>query len=271
MKNVLSVNELKKSYTKDNMVLKGISLDFQEGEFVVVIGPSGAGKSTFIRCLNRMIDPSSGSVIFDGEHVENLRGSRLRGIRSRIGMIFQHHNLVGRTNVIRNVLHGRLGQMPLWKSFLGLYSADEKCEAYRLLETVGLTEQIYQRADALSGGQMQRVGICRAMIQNPKLLLADEPIASLDPNSAEIVMESLHRLSTQRGLTCIVNLHQVDFARRFATRIVGIKEGVVVFDGKPEELTDEITAFIYQGKEHQMTLEGQGTGVLIGEKKEVAV
>ncbi len=271
MKNILSVKELKKSYTKDIMVLKGISLDFQQGEFVVVIGPSGAGKSTFIRCLNRMIDPSSGSVIFDGAHVEKLYGSRLRGIRSRIGMIFQHHNLVGRTNVIRNVLHGRLGQMPLWKSFLGLYSADEKREAYRLLETVGLSKQIYQRADALSGGQMQRVGICRAMIQNPKLLLADEPIASLDPNSAGIVMESLRSLSAQRGLTCIVNLHQVDFARRFATRIVGIKEGKVVFDGKPEELTEEITAFIYQGKEHQMAFEGQRAGVPNAAKKEVAV
>lgn len=257
MRKLLSIKALSKSYTKDIPVLKGIDLEFSEGEFVVVIGPSGAGKSTFIRCLNRMIEPTGGVITFGGADVGTLRGKRLREMRSRIGMVFQHHNLVGRTNVVRNVLHGRLGQMPLWKSLLGLYSQEERLDAYRLLESVGLTEQMYQRADALSGGQMQRVGICRAMIQNPKLLLADEPIASLDPKSADIVMESLHKLSSERGLTCIVNLHQVDYARRFASRIIGIREGVVVFDDRPEALTEEMTAYIYQGKEHQMTLQPQ--------------
>jgi phosphonate transport system ATP-binding protein len=256
-KTLLSINKLDKSYVKGTPVLREISLDFHEGEFVVVIGPSGAGKSTFIRCLNRMIEPSGGAITFNGEETGSLKGSALRRMRSQIGMVFQHHNLVGRTNVIRNVLHGRLGQMPFWKSFLGLYSDEDKRSAFNLISSVGLSEQIHQRADALSGGQMQRVGICRAMVQNPKLLLADEPIASLDPKSADTVMESLHRLSTERGLTCIVNLHQVDFARRFATRIIGIRAGKVVFDGAPEALTDEVAAHIYEGMEHQMTLEAQ--------------
>lgn len=254
---LLSIEKLEKSYVKGTPVLKGISLEFHEGEFVVVIGPSGAGKSTFIRCLNRMIEPSSGSIIFNGETTNTLKGHSLRRMRSQIGMVFQHHNLVGRTNVIRNVLHGRLGQMPFWKSLLGRYSQQDKQDAFRLIESVGLTEQIHQRTDALSGGQMQRVGICRAMVQNPKLLLADEPIASLDPKSAEIVMESLHRLSLERGLTCIVNLHQVDFARRFASRVIGIRKGEVVFDDVPEALTDQVASYIYEGMEHQMTLEAQ--------------
>ncbi len=255
-KPLLSIKGLQKSYVKNQPVLKGIDLNFHEGEFVVVIGPSGAGKSTFIRCINRMIDPSAGEVVFGGQATQNLNGAALRRVRSRIGMIFQHHNLVGRTNVIRNVLHGRLGQMPFWKSFFGLYAQADRAEALRLLNSVGLQDQIYQRADSLSGGQMQRVGICRAMLQNPLLLLADEPIASLDPKSAEVVMESLHRITLEKGLTCIVNLHQVDFAKRYATRIIGIKGGRVVFDGPPETLNAETTAYIYEGKEEQMTLEG---------------
>lgn len=252
---VLQIEDLRKSYTKDKEVLKGIDLKFFEGEFVVVIGPSGAGKSTFIRCINRMINPSKGSIVFDNVHMEALSGPKLRKMRRQIGMVFQHHNLIGRTNVIRNVLHGRLGYMPFYKSLFGLYTDEDRRAAVELLETVGLEEQIYQRADELSGGQMQRVGICRAMTQSPKLLLADEPIASLDPKSAKVVMESLHNITSKQGLTCIVNLHQVDFARSFATRIIGIKDGSVVFDDVPEALTDEIAADIYKGKERQMTLE----------------
>lgn len=253
---LLCIKDLQKCYVKNQAVLRGIDLTFYEGEFVVVIGPSGAGKSTFIRCINRMIDPTGGEILFGGQAIQHLKGAALRRVRSRIGMIFQHHNLVGRTNVIRNVLHGRLGQMPFWKSFLGLYAQADRAEAMRLLHTVGLQEQIYQRADSLSGGQMQRVGICRAMLQSPSLLLADEPIASLDPKSAEVVMESLHRITLEKSLTCIVNLHQVDFAQRFATRIIGIKGGRVVFDGPPTALSEEMTAYIYEGKEEQMTLEG---------------
>lgn len=254
-KPLLKIRNLKKSYDEQTMALKGISIDFYPGEYVVVIGPSGSGKSTFIRCINRMIDPTEGTIEFEGQAVEKLKGKKLRVVRAKIGMIFQNYNLVGRTNVIKNVMHGRLGQMPLWKSVLGLYVEEDKREAMELLKQVGLSEQVYKRADALSGGQMQRVGICRALLQHPKILLADEPIASLDPKSADIVMDQLHEITTKRGLTCIVNLHQVDYAKRYATRIVGIKSGQIVYDGSPEDLTDEIIADIYAGKEERMKLE----------------
>lgn len=251
-KPLLKIRNLKKSYDEQTMALKGISIDFYPGEYVVVIGPSGSGKSTFIRCINRMIDPTEGTIEFEGQAVEKLKGKKLRVVRAKIGMIFQNYNLVGRTNVIKNVMHGRLGQMPLWKSVLGLYVEEDKREAMELLKQVGLSEQVYKRPDALSGGQMQRVGICRALLQHPKILLADEPIASLDPKSADIVMDQLHEITTKRGLTCIVNLHQVDYAKRYATRIVGIKSGQIVYDGSPEDLTDEIIADIYAGKEERM-------------------
>lgn len=254
MEPLLSIKDLVKVYGKSTRALNGISIDFYPGEFIVVIGPSGAGKSTFIRCINRLIDPTEGNLIFDGDNLEKASGSKLRKERSKIGMIFQHYNLIGRTNVIKNVLHGRLHDTPLYKSIFGLFKHEDKKEAVELLEKVGLKDQIYKRADELSGGQMQRVGICRALLQRPKLLLADEPIASLDPLSANVVMEQLHDISKEKKLTCIVNLHQVDYAKKFASRIVGIKKGKVVFDGKPAELTDEMVRSIYEGKESQMSL-----------------
>lgn len=258
MNSLLSIKNLVKVYDKDTRALNGISLDFYPGEFIVIIGPSGAGKSTLIRNINRLVDPTKGEIIFDGQHLEKLSGHKLRKERSKIGMIFQHYNLVGRTNVIKNVLHGQLSNVPLYKSLFGLYRHEDKEEAITLLKKVGLEDQIYKRADTLSGGQMQRVGICRAILQRPKLLLADEPIASLDPLSANIVMQQLHTISKEKKLTCIVNLHQVDYAKKYATRIIGIKRGTVVFDGSPSQLTDEITQDIYEGKESQLTLKGEG-------------
>ena len=256
---ILSIKGLTKQYGKDVHALRGIDVEFGAGEFVVVIGPSGAGKSTFIRCINRMIDATSGEIVFDGVHMEKLSGAKLRRQRSSIGMIFQHYNLVGRVNVIKNVLYGCLGKMSAFQSLLGLYSEKDKCEAVRLLKKVGLEEQIYKRTDALSGGQMQRVGICRAIVQAPKLLLADEPIASLDPKSADIVMDQIKEITQEQHLTCIVNLHQVEYAKRYASRIIGIKSGLIVFDGTPEELTDGIISNIYEGKEEQMELEAAKT------------
>lgn len=253
-KNILEIHDLKKSYNETTHALQGIDVSFEAGEFVVIIGPSGAGKSTFIRCINRMIDPTCGDIIFDGVHMEKLKGKTLRKHRSRIGMIFQHYNLIGRTNVIKNVLHGRLGHMKFIDSLFGRFSKKDIQEAAELLKQVGLEEKMYKRANELSGGQMQRVGICRAIIQHPKILLADEPIASLDPNSANKVMDTLYKMTCERGLTCIVNLHQVDFAKKYATRILGIKGGKLVFDGSPKELSDEIIQDIYRGKEEQMTL-----------------
>ncbi len=244
---LLSIRGLRKSFGSFE-ALRGVDADFRPGEFTVLIGSSGAGKSTFIRCINRMADPSGGSILFDGVAMENLRGSALRRQRARIGMIFQHYNLIGRVNVLKNVMHGLLGQVPFVKTLFGLYPETEKRRAVDLLKEVGLADQMYKRADALSGGQMQRVGICRAIMQSPKLLLADEPIASLDPKSSEIVMDSLKRITRQRGLCCIVNLHQVDFARTYADRILGMREGQIVFDGTAEELTEEAVAMIYARK-----------------------
>ncbi|MHC5248518.1 phosphonate ABC transporter ATP-binding protein [Enterococcus sp. HY326] len=251
---LLVLKNLGKTYDKENYALKNVDLTIHKGEFIVVIGPSGAGKSTFIRSINRMIDPSEGEIIFDGTHMEKVKGRELKRQRSDIGMIFQHYNLIGRTNVIKNVLHGRLGKVSFFNSLLSRYPEADKREAVELLTKVGLKDQLYKRANDLSGGQMQRVGICRAIMQHPKLILADEPIASLDPNSAGIVMDHLKGVTEERGITCIVNLHQVDFAKKYATRIIGIQAGQVVFDGRPSELSDEMTAMIYKGKEAQMKL-----------------
>jgi len=256
---LLKISELRKSYAEKE-VLKGLDIEIQEGEFVVVIGPSGAGKSTFIRCINRMVDPTSGSLEFDGMDITQLKGKPLRIARSYMGMIFQHYNLIGRTNVIKNVLHGRLGHKSFFATLTGNYSDWEKQEAYDLLHKVGLGEHMYKKAKDLSGGQMQRVGICRAMMQSPKLLLADEPIASLDPKSAKIIMDQIHDLVTERNIACIMNLHQVQVARDYATRIIGIKEGRVVYDGAPAELTEEMVNYIYEGKIEEMELkDNQGT------------
>jgi len=261
---ILQVKDLKKSYVKDKLVLKGLDFEIEEGEFVVVIGPSGAGKSTFIRCINKMVDLTSGELVFDNQKISGLKGKRLRHMRAKIGMIFQHYNLIGRTNVIKNVLHGRLGQISFVKSAFGLYSGQEKQDAYQLLKTVGLSEHIYKKAKDLSGGQMQRVGICRAMMQNPRLLLADEPIASLDPKSAQLVMDLIRDMVQERNLTCIMNLHQVDFAKKYASRIIGIKDGLVVYDGSPQDLSDETINFIYEGKEEEMELKKETGGVGLG-------
>ncbi len=271
MEALLSIKDLVKVYGRDIRALNGISLDFYPGEFIVVIGPSGAGKSTLIRCINRLVDPTEGAVVFDGQHMENIKGRGLREKRSKIGMIFQHYNLVSRTNVIKNVLHGQLSNTPLYKSLFGLYSQQDKQEAVELLKKVGLEDQIYKRADALSGGQMQRVGICRALLQRPKILLADEPIASLDPVSANIVMQQLHNISMEKQLTCVVNLHQVDYAKKYATRIVGVKKGQVVFDGPPSNLTEPIVRDIYEGKENQMTLQNDNsvTDIFVNEDKQM--
>ncbi|MCL1949472.1 MAG: phosphonate ABC transporter ATP-binding protein [Turicibacter sp.] len=262
---LLSIKGLQKSYGGKKMVLKGMDAEIFHGEFIVVIGPSGAGKSTFIRCINRMVDPSEGELLFDGQDLAKLKGKKLRVARSKVGMIFQHYNLIGRTNVIKNVLHGRLGQIPFYKSALGLYTSEEKSMAFHLLTKLGLGEHIYKKASALSGGQMQRVGIARAMMQQPKLLLADEPIASLDPKSAQVVMDQIHAITKENNLTCIMNLHQVEVAKNYATRIIGIKDGKIVYDDVPAKLTNEMIDYIYEGKEEEMGQPATGVEPVKGE------
>ena len=245
MRPTLEIRNLKKTYDGKNLVLKGINLSIAKGEFVAVVGSSGAGKSTLIRCINKLVAPTSGEVIFDGQAISGVKGRNLKAIRAKMGMIFQHYNLIARTNVLNNVLHGRLGETPFYKSILGLYKKDDKAEAEALIHSVGLSDQMYQKAGTLSGGQMQRVGICRALMQHPKLLLADEPIASLDPAASNTVLSLMLDAATERGIACIVNLHQVDFAKKYATRIIGMKHGEIVFDGSPHQLDDSMIAYIY--------------------------
>ena len=243
---MLEIRNLVKNYANpDTEVLHGINLSVSAGEFVVIIGPSGSGKTTLIRCINRLITATEGEIFFEGKPINGLKGAKLRKLRSQIGMIFQDYNLINRSNVMQNVLHGRLGQMGIIKSSLGLYSEKDLKAAYDLLLAVDLEEFMHKKAQALSGGQMQRVGICRAMMQNPKLLLADEPISSLDPASARTVLDHIKKLTQARGLTSIINLHQVDFAKAYASRIIGLRLGEVVFDGSPESLTDDMVEHIY--------------------------
>lgn len=242
---LLSVRNLTKCYKGDTRALDGVSFDIRAGEFVTIIGASGAGKSTLLRSINRLIDPSSGSVLFDGCEMTTLGRGELRRCRQRIAMIFQHYNLVHRLTAIENVLHGRLGYKSSIAGALGLYSEEEKRQAFTALEQVGMAEFAYQRADQLSGGQKQRVGIARALVQDPLLMLCDEPIASLDPRSSQTVMERLRWAADELGIACLVNLHQVDFALDFSDRIIGLAQGRKVFDGAPSEVTEEVIRTVY--------------------------
>lgn len=242
---LLVIDDLSKSYNGKSKALDGINVTVGRGEFVSVIGCSGAGKSTFLRCINRLIDPTEGSVIFNGEDVTKMSKRKLRGVRRRISMIFQHYNLVYRASAIENVLQGRLGYKSSLAGALGLYSEEEKMEAFDILAKVGLAEFAYKRADQLSGGQKQRVGIARALVQDPLLMLCDEPIASLDPRSSRTVMEQLRWACDELGITCLVNLHQVDYAVEFSDRIIGLRQGRLVFDGTPDELDAKVISYIY--------------------------
>ena len=253
---LLSVRGLGKSYgtrgAEGQRALARVDFTARPGELVSVIGPSGAGKSTFLRCINRLIEPTEGTVTFCGEDVTHLSRGRLRPLHRQVAMIFQNYNLVYRLTAIQNVLHGRLGYKNVVAGSLGLYTEDEKIRAFELLDEVGLGEFAYRRADQLSGGQKQRVGIARALMQDPKIMLCDEPIASLDPKSSRMVMEQLRRLASERGIACIVNLHQVDFALEFSDRIVGLRAGEKVFDDVPAACTPEVVRGIYEGDEEAM-------------------
>ena len=242
---LLSVRGLVKEYPNGFRALDGIDLDVQRGEFVVIIGLSGAGKSTFIRCLNRLLDPTAGTLRFAGEDVTRVRGSALRGLRRRVAMIFQQFNLIGRASVLVNVMTGSLQRQPLWRAVLGLWDRATRAEARRTLGLVGLEGYDRRRADALSGGQQQRVAIARALLQRPDVILADEPVASLDPATSHSVMRYLKALQEEHGLTVLANLHFLSLARAYATRVVALKAGAKVFDGPPSEITDERFRAIY--------------------------
>ena len=233
------------TYKTGLRALKGVTLEIPRGQFVVVVGLSGAGKSTLIRTVNSLVVPSSGSVSVDGRNVTTARGAALREARSDIGMIFQTFNLVKRSSVMRNVLSGRLGDLPAWRGVLGAFPSEDVAYAHECLGRVGIPEKAFVRADALSGGQQQRVGIARALAQKPSVMLADEPVASLDPPTSHAVMSDLKRISREDGITTMVNLHFIDMARDYADRIIGMRDGQVVFDGTPEEASDSAFENIY--------------------------
>ena len=256
MKELVKFEHVSKCYPNGVRALRSIDLTIKSGEFISVIGPSGAGKSTFLRsinCLNRIKEEK---IFLEGEEITKKRGKQLRLARRSVGMIFQNYNLVYRLSVLQNVLHGRLGYKQGIRGLFGNYTEEEKLEAIDLIEELGLKDYIYARASELSGGQKQRVGIARAIMQNPKLLLCDEPIASLDPSSAKVTMELLQEMTSKRNITCIANLHQVDIAKKYSTRIIGLKDGDIVFDGAPEELTANRIAQIYGTEVEPDVMEG---------------
>jgi len=246
---LLSIKNISKKYNNGTNALKNISFNVEKGEFISVIGPSGSGKSTLLRTINKMIDISEGSILFENRNIESLKKKEIEIVRREIGMIFQNYNLVERLTVIENVLHGRLGYKSIIAGILGIYSEDEKKEAFNFLERVNMTKYAYQKCSELSGGQKQRVGIARAIMQKPKLLLCDEPIASLDPKTAENIMDYLKKIVTELKITCIVNLHQVDIAKKYSDRIIALNKGEKIFDDKAEKLTEEMIEFIYEDEE----------------------
>ena len=229
-------------------------MEIPKGQVLALIGPSGAGKSTLIRCVNRLVQPTSGSVVLKGTELTKLSSSALRKARRRMGMIFQEYALVERLTVMENVLSGRLGYVGFWRSYFRKFPSADIQEAYRLLDRVGLKHMADKRADELSGGQRQRVGICRALIQNPDLLLVDEPTASLDPKTSRQIMRLIQELCSERGLTAIINIHDVFLAQMFSQRVVGLELGSVVYDGKPEGLTPEVLTRIYGEEDWSATI-----------------
>ena len=253
---ILQVTGLQKAYQDGTLVLKGIDLTVQRGEFIAVIGLSGAGKSTFLRCLNRLIEPTAGQIMVPAEifldeatpglvDVTHLKGRSLRHLRRKIGMVFQQFNLVKRLSVLDNVLSGALGYQDTWMSALRLFSAADRQRALLNLERVGLLEHAYRRADSLSGGQQQRVAIARVLMQKPALILADEPVASLDPKLSRQVLDILLRVCKEDGITALVSLHTIELSKEYADRVIGLQGGHVFFDGPAGQLTDSIIENVY--------------------------
>ena len=248
MSAALVIRNLRKEYRAGVPVLKDVSLEIGGEGLTAIIGPSGTGKSTLIRCINRLVDPSSGQILFGGEDIAQLEGRALREARRRIGMVFQEYNLVERLTVMENLLCGRLGYVSVWRVWLRKFPDADIERAFELLDTVGLGEFATRRADALSGGQRQRVGIARAVMQGPELVLADEPTSSLDPKTSVEIMELLAGLAKARSIPVVVNIHNVELAKRFAQRIIGMAQGVVVFDGPPSALREDHLIQIYGGQ-----------------------
>jgi phosphonate transport system ATP-binding protein len=244
----LRIHHLNKEYRAGEPVLRDVSLAIEGRGLTAIIGPSGTGKSTLVRCINRLVEPTSGEILFRGQDMVRLSSRELRAARRRIGMIFQEYNLVERLSVIENVLCGRLGYVPVWRAWLRRFPDADIERAFELLDAVGLGDLATQRADQLSGGQRQRVGIARALMQEPDLLLADEPTSSLDPKTSVEIMELIARRASASGIPALVNIHNVELARRYADRIIGMSKGAIVFDGPPQALEDSHLLTIYGGE-----------------------
>ena len=241
-------DHVSKTYPNGYQALKDINLTIEQGEFVAIIGLSGAGKSTLIRTINRMHDITDGTLTVDGVNVMELKGARLRQFRRNIGMIFQSFNLVTRTTVIKNVLTSRVPELPFWRALLGAYPKKDKLEALEALDKVGILDKAFARADQLSGGQQQRVALARTLAQNPKIILADEPVASLDPVTAKQVMDDFRRINREMNISVLINIHHVDLALQYADRVIGIKAGEVVYDGPASEVNEAVLAEVYGGQ-----------------------
>jgi phosphonate transport system ATP-binding protein len=251
---MLRIKGLTKRYRTGDLALKGIGLEVPDGQVMALIGPSGAGKSTVIRCINRLVEPTAGTITLNDTEITTLGGAELRRARRRMGMIFQEYALVERLTVMENVLSGRLGYVGFWRSWLRKFPQADVDAAFRLLARVGLDDMADKRADELSGGQRQRVGICRALIQDPDLLLVDEPTASLDPKTSRQIMRLIKELCVERKLSAIINIHDVMLAQMFAERIVGLRLGEIVYDGPPADLTPEVLTKIYGEEDWSATI-----------------
>ena len=242
---MIKFDKVNKVYPNGLHALKNISLEINQGEFVAIIGLSGAGKSTLLRTINRMHDISEGSLTVNGQEVNDLSGKDLRKFRRKVGMVFQSFNLVTRTTVINNVLTSRVPDMPLWKSIIGLYSKEDKVIALEALDKVGILDKAYVRADQLSGGQQQRVALARTLAQKPEIILADEPVAALDPITAKQVMDDFKKINKELNMSVLINIHHVDLALKYADRVIGIKAGEIVYDGPATKVDSEVLKQIY--------------------------
>ncbi len=242
---LLKVQNLHKTYKSDTHALNDVNFEVMEGEFLVVIGLSGSGKSTLLRCINRLVEPTSGTISFLDKDITHLKGEELRKVKRQIGMVFQQFNLIKRKSVISNVINGRLGSLGTFESIFENYSDGVVADAYKCLETVGIADYAKVRADSLSGGQQQRVAIARSLMQNPKLLLADEPVASLDPATSNSVMQYFEKINKELGTTVVCSLHFLSLVRRYASRAIALKGGEIVFEGSPSDIDDTWFKRIY--------------------------
>lgn len=253
---LLDVQSLNKIYPNDGPhALKDVSFQVKQGDFLVVIGLSGSGKSTLLRCINRLHESTSGNIIFNNQNITNVKGKILRQTRANIGMIFQHFNLIPRKSVMTNVLSGALGRTGICNSIFGRFNAEDTKKAHQYIEIVGLKGRENHRADKLSGGQQQRVAIARALMQNPKILLADEPVASLDPATSHSVMQYLKKVNEELGVTIICNLHFLSLVREYASRVIALKDGVLIYQGAPTDIDENWFKTIYGEKAVEVTID----------------